>query len=222
MAHLASRGWLSRVRHGTYITVPLEARNPSQQREDPWIVAAAVFEPAYIGGWSAGEHWGLTDEVFSDIVVFTARRMRRIKQLIQDTTYLASVIQQDRMFGLSSAWRGQTTVQVSNPSRTIADVLHKTSLGGGVRHAAEMIGEYFTGEHRNDAGLLACVARLGNRTILKRLGYIVEALGLDAPDVIDFCRDNVSAGYSKLDPAVKRRGRLMRRWNLEINVTMPE
>src|SRR5690349_1342050 len=57
LGHLASRGWLTRVRHGLYSTVPLGAISPSDWRGDPWVVAAASFAPCYIGGWTACNYW---------------------------------------------------------------------------------------------------------------------------------------------------------------------
>ena len=61
LAHLAARGWLNRVRRDTYITVPLGAERPEEWREDPWVVAARLFSPGYLAGWTACEHWDLTD-----------------------------------------------------------------------------------------------------------------------------------------------------------------
>ena len=75
LAALAAGGWLSRVRPGWYIAVPLEASEPSEWREDPWIVAATLFTPGYIGGWSAAEHWGLTDQIFSVIYVVAGKKV---------------------------------------------------------------------------------------------------------------------------------------------------
>jgi predicted transcriptional regulator of viral defense system len=98
------------------------------------------------------------------------------------------------------------------------DVLDNPSLGGGIKHTAEVLLEYFSGEHRNDRLLIGYVTRLRNRTVHKRLGYLVETLAIDAPDIIKFCKRNLSAGYSKLDPAIRTKGRLVRRWNLEVNV----
>ncbi|MFQ5351777.1 MAG: hypothetical protein ACE5D3_01750, partial [Candidatus Binatia bacterium] len=87
LAHLTSRGWLSRVRRGLYVTVPLGASAPADWREDPWIVAAKAFTPCYIGGWSACEHWGLTEQVFRDIVVMTGRSVRSGKTEVQGTPF---------------------------------------------------------------------------------------------------------------------------------------
>ena len=77
LAYLAERGWLVRVHRGLYAPVPLDAEAPSEWKEDPWVVAAKLFGPSYyIGGWTACEHWDLTEQIFRETVVFTTRRVR--------------------------------------------------------------------------------------------------------------------------------------------------
>ena len=39
--------------------------------DESWVLARAVFEPCYIGGWSAAEHWGFTEQIFNSTMVFT-------------------------------------------------------------------------------------------------------------------------------------------------------
>jgi len=48
MARWAQQGWLTRVRRGLYVPVPLEARTPDVALEDPWVIAARVFAPCYL------------------------------------------------------------------------------------------------------------------------------------------------------------------------------
>lgn len=220
LAHLAARGWLTRVRRGWYSTVPLAAAHPGERKEDPWLVAWTLFSPGYLGGWTACEHWGLTEQIFSDLVVFTTREVRDRNQAIQGTRYILRVIPDDRMFGLAPVWRESVRVQVSDPSRTVVDVLNEPALGGGIRHVAQVILEYFRSDHRDDGRLVEFTRRMGNRTIAKRLGFILESCRIEAPQVTTFCRSRVSAGYSKLDPDVAVPGRFMRRWNLEVNVSL--
>lgn len=220
LCYWASRGWLSRIRRGTYITVPLNASNPSEWREDAWIVANTIFAPCYIGGWSAAEHWGLTEQIFSDVVVFTSSPVRDRMPLIKGIRYVVTAIPQKKLFSLSPVWRNNIKLSVSSPSRTIADILNIPRLGGGMKHGAEIIAEYFDSEHRDDKELRGCLERLNNRAAIKRLGYVVEALGINAPDMVMFCEENISAGYSKLDPSTSTRGKLLRRWNLEVNVNL--
>jgi predicted transcriptional regulator of viral defense system len=58
--------------------------------------------------------------------------------------------------------------------------------------------------------------------VFKRLGFLVSKLAIEAPDVIDACRSNLSAGYSRLDPTEPKRGRLVRRWRLQVNATISQ
>ena len=198
-------------------TVPLGASSPSDWREDPWIVAMSTFAPCYIGGWSACEHWGLTEQVFRDIVVITARAVRSTKQTVQSTPFLIKQRAEELHFGTRTVWRNRQRVLVSDPSRTVADILDDPSLGGGIRHITEVISEYLDGEHRNTGTLLKYLERQGNRTAFKRLGYIIETMRSE-PELVEICRERISAGLSSLDPSVKRKGTISKRWNLRVKV----
>lgn len=220
LAYLAARGWLSRIRRDLYKTVPLDAAVPAEWREDVWVVAARLFAPCYVGGWSACEHWGLTDQLFRAVVVVTARSVRDRRPEIQGTPFRLKTASEDRMFGIRPVWRSQVRVSVSDPSRTVVDVLDDPAVGGGIRHVAEVVGAYLAGEARDDALLVEYARRLGNRTVFKRLGYLVETHGIDAPDLLAACRENLSAGVSLLDPALPAAGRAVSRWRLRLNAAI--
>ena len=65
LARLERAGWLARVRRGLYVVRPLEsARTAIPTVEDPWVLARELFSRCYIAGWTAAEHWGLTEQIF--------------------------------------------------------------------------------------------------------------------------------------------------------------
>ena len=136
LANLANSGWLARVRTGWYICVPLEASEPKAWREDPWIVAATLFSPGYIGGWSALEHWGLTDQIFNVIYVIAGRKVKPAQQTIQGTDFLIRTVPNRSLFGTRRVWRQRVPVNVSDPHRTIIDIL---DVPGGSRRRAACI-----------------------------------------------------------------------------------
>ena len=112
---------------------------------------------------------------------------------------------------------------ISDPSRTLIDTLDAPELGGGIRHVAEVLDSYFGSEYLDESLLLEYAERLGNRTVFKRLGYLLEVLDIEAPGLVQECRDRISSGMSLLDPKLPRRGHSMRRWNLRLNATvLPE
>ncbi|MDH5768133.1 MAG: hypothetical protein OEZ31_04145, partial [Nitrospirota bacterium] len=123
-------------------------------------------------------------------------------------------------FGLSHVWRKSFKVKISDPTRTLIDILNIPSTGGGIRHISEIVKNYFYSEYRNDEQVAGYIKRRGNRTIYKRLGYIIEKLKIDAPQLSDICKSNISKGYSVLDPDVKANGKILRKWNLRVNVNL--
>ena len=213
----ASRGWLSRIKNGLYTTVSLGDINPAERKEDPWIVASNIFQPCYIGGWSACEYWGLTDQIFKDIVIFTSRKVRREKIVIQDTIYIVKNIKEEKLFGTKPIWKNQVKINVSDPSRTLVDILNEPYLGGGIRNTSEIAREYFESENKDETTLFDYIQRFGNRTVYKRLGYLLEFFKIASPNLLEVCKRSISSGYSNLDPGLPSKGKILRRWNLRIN-----
>lgn len=221
LGYLARRGWLSRVRRGLYVAVPLDARRSGEWIEDPWIIADRVFAPCYIGGWSACEHWDFTEQLFRTVLVVSGREVRAAENEVQGQRFHVVTRSPDAIFGTATVWRGQSKVQVSDPSRTIVDILDTPRLGGGIRHCAGVLDEYLASSHRDDERLLAYGDRLGNRTIFKRLGYLLDVRGAsDTASLIEECRERRSSGFTALDPSNTSKGRLLRKWGLRINVAL--
>ncbi len=220
LAHWASKGWLTRIRRGLYIVVPLGAGDPKTRSEDPWIVANKVFEPCYVGGWSACEHWGLTEQIFDSVVIFTGSKTRNSNLTIQSTNFLLKPLTKIKYFGTKTIWRGRTKIQVSDPTRTIVDILNDPLVGGGMRNVADIIEQYFVSEFRDDNLLGEYIKKIKNKTVYKRLGYILETLSIDASHLIKKCKKNLSQGFSLFDPSAIGKGKYLRKWNLRINVNI--
>jgi predicted transcriptional regulator of viral defense system len=220
LGYFARKGWLSRVRRGLYITVPLGTINPSEYKENSWIVANRVFAPCYIGGWSAAEYWEFTDQIFNSVVVFTGRKFRNRKTQIQGTDFVLKFWNKKISAKTKSAWVANAKILLSDPVQTIVDVLDDPSIGGGMRHVAEIVREYFSSSYRDDEALADLIWVKKNRTIFKRLGYLIESLNIDAPALKEKCMKNISAGFSLLDPAVEANGSFSSKWNLRINASV--
>lgn len=220
LAYLADKGWLVRVRRGLYTTVPLDAIEPGAWREDPWVVASKVFSPFYIGGWTACEHWGLTEQIFRETVVISGRSFRHRETEIHGFPFRIKVVREEKIFGTEAVWRGRVRVPVSDPARTVVDVLDDPAIGGGIRHVAEVLEAYLSHERRDDALLLDYAHKLGNRTVFKRLGHLLEVLGAAETSLVDACRRAISSGISLLDPTAAPRGPIVKRWNVRVNVAL--
>jgi len=211
----AQQGWVSRVRRGLYVPVPLESRTTEIALEDPWIIATKLYAPCYIGGWTAAEYWDLTEQIFRSVAVFTTRKPRNRKPVIKGSSFMLRTIPSKALFGIKPVWRGSVKVSASDPSRTILDMLMDPSLGGGLRPTVDVFRAYLKSSSR-DIGLLASYSkRLGNGAVYKRLGFLLERLAPEETAAIEICKSQLSTGNAKLDPSLPAR-RLSTRWRLWI------
>lgn len=213
LSRWAKKGWLSRVRRGLYIRIPLESSTTDIPVEDPWILADRLFSPCYIGGWSAAEYWGLTEQVFRTIVILTKQKPRDRAPVIKGTSFMIRTILDKALFGTKPVWRGQIKVSVADPSRTIIDMLIDPKLGGGIRSTTDMFVNYLKSESRNIDLLIEYAKRLNNGAVFKRLGFLLERFAPDLKTAIDECKLHLTKGNVKLDPALKAQ-RLVTRWRL--------
>jgi predicted transcriptional regulator of viral defense system len=219
LARWAEDGWVRRVRRGLYIGVPVDAANPSAWSEDALVVAAEVWGPCYFTGWTAAHHWALTEQVFRTTVLKTSERVRAATVNLLDHEYLVGHVESDLLaWGLKTEWQDGVRLRFADPARTVVDILDRPKLGGGIRHGAEVLGAYL--DEHDPMLLVAAGDRLGNRAIFKRLGYLVEALGLDQPVLQSACEERVSSGISSLDPDGPSGGRRAMKWGLRVNVTV--
>ncbi len=217
LAYCARRGWLARVKRGLYVCVPLGTVNPQEYKENPLLVANRIFAPCYIGGWSAAGYWDLTEQIFNSVCVFTYKTFRKKNLSVQGTEFVLKYLNKKKSKHTKGVWIENVKIQISNPSQTLVDILDDPSIGGGIRHVADIVENYFNAELIEEALLLSYIEEHGNKTVYKRLGFILEALKITSNDVIEKCKKNISSGYSVLDPSINNKGSYNRRWNLRAN-----
>jgi len=217
----AKSGWVRRVRRGLYIAVPVEAQNPFTWSDDALVVATEVWSPCYFSGWTAARHWSLTEQVFRPNIVKTAVRIRKSKEKLLNHDYLVSHVDPKLLeWGLSSEWVDGVRLSFSDPARTVIELLDDPTIGGGIRHTAEILSTYL--DDNDPSKLVTYAKHFGNGTVFKRLGYLLEAMHKDFPDVISACHDNISEGFSKLDPGQTKNGQRITRWRLFVNTSISQ
>jgi len=222
LAALERQGWVKRLRRGMYLILPLEAEAKQPIAvEDPWLLARELYQPCYIGGWSAAEYWELTEQIFRATFVVTAANIRTTTEQVLSTEFHLVRVSAERLKSTAFVWRGREKVAVSDAERTIADALVAPEWVGGVRHLVDMLQTYRDRPSPNLRKISSHLDLLGRGAAFKRLGYLLEALMPDERTLIDHARKRRTAGIIKLDPAVRTPGRLSKRWGLWVNVSIP-
>lgn len=219
LARWNEQGWLRRVRRGLYIPVPVDAENPRAWSEDPLVLGDAVWHPCYFTGWTAANHWGLTEQVFRTVIVKTTQRVRATRDRLLDHEFHVIHTGVDTLeWGTAGVWRGERRIRVADPARTVLDILDDPRLGGGIRPGAEILQAYLL-EHDWHT-LIEYADRIGNGAVFKRLGYIAETANLGDEGLLDACRARLSAGIALLDPSAPASGPRDGDWGLRLNVTV--
>lgn len=116
------------------------------------------------------------------------------------------------VLGTRALWRGRTKLQVSDPHRTVIDMLDDPASGGGIRHVADCLRCYLKRPDASAETLVEYAARIGNGAVFKRLRFLAERAGAPNPLIVA-CAGRLTRGNAKLDPALSC-PRLIRPWRL--------
>lgn len=228
LRRLVRQGWIERLRRGLYLVKPLNAApNQTAIPEDPWVLAREVFSPCYVGGWSAAEHWELTEQIFRSTLIVTATPARKTEVRIGGHDFRVFRVPQARLTaGVVKVWRGPERVDVSGLERTIVDGLRNPELVGGGRHLVQILCAYEEHKQRNFGLLLDIARETASGAAWKRLGFLAERFWPAEVKIIAAARRHMTTGYVRLDPGNRQHGKLAKRWRLWINVSasdlMPE
>ena len=213
LALWAKKGWLSRIKHGVYIPVALQAESLEVMADEPWVVAKGLFEPCYIGGWSAAEHWDFTEQIFNSTMVFTTKKLRVRELSLKGIKLTVKTIKPERLFGTKAEWRENQKVLVSDPTRTVVDAFNDPAVVGGIRMAMDILDRYLKSEHKNLDFLFKYSEQMQNTAIFKRMGFIFEQNHPSEVEFIKKMKTKIKSGYSQLDPAVPGKS-LVTAWNV--------
>ncbi len=194
-----NQGNLRRIAQGLYVPVNPTALGREQVLDDPWVLVPELYAPAYIGGWTALEHWGLTEQLFRSVCVLTAKRTKYGARAHQGVSFFIKHISPRRMFGTKTIWREQTKLQISDVNKTVLDILDDHEIGAGTQHVKDVVRTYLEehGSEHNLKCLLDYAALLQNGAVYKKVGFITEQCGF--PDwFINECYDRRTQGYAYL------------------------
>jgi predicted transcriptional regulator of viral defense system len=202
LARWNKKGWLTRLKRGAYIPVPIQSQTPEVMADEPWVLAKSLFSPCYIGGWSAAEHWDFTEQMFNSVMVFTSKKIDDRELDLKSARFTLKTIKPERIFGLKTVWLQNQKVDVSDPTRTIIDAFNDPATVGGIRMAIDILEQYMRSEHKNTELLFDYALKMKNTAIFKRIGFVFSQYWPGEKTLTEKFRKAIKPGYSQLDPAV--------------------
>jgi predicted transcriptional regulator of viral defense system len=215
---LQRKGWIERIRPGLFAVVPLSSGAGRTPQIHEFLIAMELAKPAAIAYFSAMNHHGFTEQLPHVVYVATSHRVPRPVRESLGVTFRIVVLRPKRFFGLQKSWVDQKPFMITDPERTIIDALDLPKNVGGMGTVVSALRNSW--DELNQERLREYAARIGNSGVAKRLGFLMESLGVGDPGAL---RSAVKfgSGFVRLDPTLPHEGKYSRRWGLLLNMKVP-
>jgi predicted transcriptional regulator of viral defense system len=205
---------LSPIKRGVYLFSPLEAGSEGTGIDE--ILIPPLFFPGknyYVGYSTMFNYYGFTEQLFQTVYVLnTSMRMER---LICGLSYKFIKIPEKHMYGLKTIKVKNMDVKISTKERTLIDLLYFNKPVGGITGATDILREIVKNNKCDTKKLIEYAARFPNITTRKRIGLILEGLGISDNNLKPLINSVRKTAISSLNGS--RKGTLNKKWRVIVN-----
>jgi len=203
LSRLAQKNIINRIKRGEYTIKDMNRIGIEE------MVQKTVW-PSYISHWSALSRQHLTEQLPRTIFITTTRKSG--ETVIQGFKVKYVKVEPYRFFGYEK--KGELVV--AEKEKALVESLMQPKYSGGVSEAAKCLKEAWHAVNQDK--LVEYALRMRNKTLIKRLGYLIEVTGLKASvKTLSRLALNTGLGYSRLDPQKPKKGAYSKKWGLIVN-----
>jgi len=211
---LKRKNVLRPIKGGVYVFSPLES-GPDGVGVDELLIPQFFFPKKnyYIGYSTMFNYFGLTEQLFQTVYVLnTSRSMERV---ICGISYKFIKISENRMYGFETIKVKDTDVIISSRERTLIDLLYFNKPVGGVLSAVEIFSRVIKERKCDIKKLIEYACRFPNITTRKRIGIMLEGLGISDVALRPLAQSVEKTAISSLTG--ERKGKLIKKWKVIVN-----
>jgi predicted transcriptional regulator of viral defense system len=173
-------------------------------------------ENHYIGYYSALQIHNLITQPSLKEQIVVSRQIRPAIIKIKTIPFQFIYHNDDHFFGAKKIWVDDfNKVLCSDLEKTIVDCLFKPEYAGGIVEIAKAL--YQSKDKIKYSTLLDYVVRFKSQAVMKRLGFLLEALNIET-DIIEKLLKLITASYVVLDTELPAFGKRSSRWQIQINL----
>jgi predicted transcriptional regulator of viral defense system len=220
--HLAAkRGLITPVQRGVYNLVPFELGSTDFHLENRYAILAASMlgKPYYLSHSSALDLHGLVTQPSFEVYVSILNRLATRNQGGALVHFITT--REPQFFGYALHDLGNNQkVFASDLERALIDGFTRSKYCGGMVEVAKAV---FMGKSRiNFEKLNAYARRMNTDATIRRLGFVLETLGLGDRTPLADLQTGLPAGAVKLDQELPLEGAHSSKWGLRLNVSAEE
>lgn len=224
---LAQGGWIEILKNGTYVI----KSSLFTESISPFAIASALVHPMAISHWSALSYHGFTTQNVTVIQASTpqkvitpemrtgqayrprGRAVWRAYNLEFEFIYTS----ENKFWGYESLWvNSWNKINIMDKERTALDLIAHPDSFGGFRAAVELFETAFS--EINVQQLIDYALRYNTGTIIKRLGWLLEKLGVENHLLFPL-EEYPVRDYVLLDTQQPRSKTNNRRWRINENLS---
>ena len=206
---------LAPLKHGVYLYVP-EGYEENWTTNNFWI-GANLVKPYAISFWSALNHWGLTEQLPNKTYIQTIKSLKSRNRIILNNDYQFVKLTRKRFFGITKIWVANHQVNITDQEKTLVDCLAYPQYGGGIIEAVKGLYQFY--QEKQAKNIIFYAQKMG-QPVLKRLGFILELLGVSNQKELDKIKKLINnPNYILLEPLVKDKNAIRNsRWKIKVNI----
>ena len=168
------------------------------------VIGSYLNWPSYLSFFSALNYYGFTDQLPKTIFYATTR----FKKRINDYKYVT--ISKKRFFGYTKVGG----IIIAEKEKAIIDSLLFPKYAGGIRELIDCIKAAIKELDKNK--LVDYAMKIESKAVLRRLGFILELVGFKEK-ILKKIAKRIGKGYELLDPSLKKKNNLNKKWLLDVN-----
>ena len=217
LSDMTRRGLLMRLKDGIFYVIPYEQDAaffvPEWHSVAGCLVSGTEY---YIGYYSALQMHNLITQPSLKEQIVVAKQIRPSELKIKDVPFQFICHNEKHFFGAKKIWIDSfNKVSCSDLEKTFIDCLFKPDYSGGIVEIAKAI--YASKDKINWDKLLEYAERFDSQAVIKRLGFLLETLGL-GQKYIGALQKMKTSSYIVLDTELPQIGKRLSRWSIQQNL----
>ncbi|MEP6904347.1 MAG: type IV toxin-antitoxin system AbiEi family antitoxin [Actinomycetota bacterium] len=217
LSDMTKRGLLMRLKNGVYFIIPYELSADLFVPEWHSVVHCLVPEiEHYIGYYSALQIHNLISQPSMKEQVVVKQQIRPSEIKVKDVPFQFIYHNEKHFFGTKKIWIDSfTKVPCSDLEKTFIDCLFKPEYAGGIVEIAKAI--YASSDKIKWNKLLDYAIKFDSQAVIKRLGFLLEKLGI-GQTITDDLQKIKTSSYIVLDTELPKIGKRLSRWRIQQNL----
>lgn len=217
LSELVKRNVITRLKAGKFLIIPQQLGRGEQYLGNWYVAGREVVnsERYYIAFYSAMHYWGMLTQPL--LKIFIAAPKRQIVPYEMRDKLVFVFVNEKSIWGIKDEWVTKNEkVRISDIEKTIVDALTHPEYCGGI---TEIVKGLWLVKHKIEyQKLLGYIRKHNKNVVAKRLGYILEILNIEQPDLINQLSEYVKDRYDKFDPNLSEKRMGKNKWRLIDNV----